>query len=164
MGKEYRDVVGYEGIYKVSNDGDIYNIKFDRKLSVDNSSKYPMITLSKNNNKKRHLIHRLVATAFIPNPDDKKQVNHINGVKDDNRLCNLEWVTASENITHAFREGLKTPSFKSKLKKEDVSNIKLLLAIGVKIKDISNLYMVSCRAIRDIKNKKTWESIKINIM
>ena len=68
-----------------------------------NGRGYANITLIKNGNKFKTVIHRLVAKAFIPNPENKPEVNHINGNKRDNRLDNLEWCTSSENRKHEFK-------------------------------------------------------------
>ena len=72
-------------------------------------------------------LHRLMALAFVPNPQNKPQVNHKNGVKVDNRPCNLEWVTLSENRQHAYDTGLQTPhSVWRKLSPETVKEIRSL--------------------------------------
>ncbi|MGJ1211954.1 NUMOD4 domain-containing protein [Sphingobacterium multivorum] len=67
---------------------------------------YPIVKISNQFGKKILKVHRLVAMAFIPNPDNKPQVNHINGVKTDNYTDNLEWVTGKENVTHGYQTGL----------------------------------------------------------
>lgn len=110
--EEWRDIKGYEGIYQVSNRGRVRRIvathttkPMMRKASLQGRG-YLGICLSKNGVTKRYIVSRLVAEAFIPNPDNKPEVNHINGIKTDNRAVNLEWVTVSENKLHAYRTGL----------------------------------------------------------
>jgi len=116
MTKEiYKDVVGYEGIYQVSNLGNVKRILLSRGVSKknnnfikpNNNKGYYYIRLTLNNKTKNFLVHRLVAQAFINNPNNYPFVNHINGIKNDNNANNLEWCTHSQNIRHAIEIGLK---------------------------------------------------------
>lgn len=101
--EEWKDVQGYEGLYQVSNTGQVRGVKRGKTLKPHKSKAgYLEVTLSKQNTFAYFLIHRLVAQAFIPNPEGKPQINHKNGVKTDNRLDNLEWSTRSENQRHRF--------------------------------------------------------------
>ena len=108
MDELWRDVKGYEGLYQVSNLGNVRHIKKDkaRKLRPNNRG-YIQVHFYKAGKYKKLLVHRLVAIAFIPNPLSKSSVNHINGDKTDNRVVNLEWCTVVENIHHAIETGLR---------------------------------------------------------
>ncbi|CNL44451.1 NUMOD4 motif [Yersinia enterocolitica] len=112
MTKEWRDVVGYEDHYKVSSQGEILGPRGLVLKGGINSRGYNYVILSKNNIQVNRVVHRLVAKAFLDNPKDKVDVNHLNGIKTDNRIENLEWATRSENIKHAYATGLAraTPS------------------------------------------------------
>lgn len=122
----WKQVLGYD-YYEISNTGLIRskdrivtdkNGKFLRlnksKLLRPRIGVYLMIGLNKEGVQKQFLIHRLVAEHFINRKGNKNQVNHKNGDKHDNRLENLEWVTPSENQRHAFKNGLKTPTWLGK--------------------------------------------------
>lgn len=112
MEKEiWKDVTGYEGLYQVSNLGKIISglpsrVIF-RKFSKNNKG-YLRVVFRKNYIAKTFSVHRLVAEAFIPNPENKLQVNHKNADKSDNRVTNLEWNTNAENMNHAISMGLGT--------------------------------------------------------
>jgi len=97
-------VKGYESYYLVSNLGDIWSIRNNRKLKPKlQSTGYYRITLSVNGSCKTFAVHRLVAEAFIPNCENKPTVNHINECKTDNQVENLEWATTLEQNTHGTR-------------------------------------------------------------
>lgn len=109
----WKDIPEYEGYYQVSNLGNVKSL-LDNKgrqreliLKLDTAAGYRQIALYKNGIMKRFKVHRLVVFAFYGM--SSLQVNHINGNKTDNRLCNLEYVTQSENMKHAYRLGLEKP-------------------------------------------------------
>jgi hypothetical protein len=104
----FKDIEGYEGLYQVSNLGNVksyHKYKEGKILSPGLKTEgYKYVHLHSGKN---FYIHRLVAQAFLPNPLNKPQVNHINGIKADNRLDNIEWATSSENRIHAYKTGLQ---------------------------------------------------------
>ncbi len=104
---EFKDIEGYEGIYQVSRHGYISNGRKPLKTYKINSGYQAVKLFDKDGVRKSVLLHRVVAQAFIPNPERKAEVNHINGIKTDNSVENLEWVTSSENKRHALDEGVK---------------------------------------------------------
>ena len=112
MKETWKDIAGYEGLYQISNLGNVrrMNGPARKTLAINiNRDGYETVHLS-NGKDKRFMVHRLVAQAFISNPGNKPQVNHIDGDKTNNSTKNLEWVTPSENVKHAFSIGLKLPT------------------------------------------------------
>ena len=105
LNEVYKDIVGFEGIYQVSNFGNVKNQHGKILKTYQINSGYLCLKLHDATGKRSgHLVHRLVATAFLDNP--KTEVNHIDGNKHNNTLTNLEWCTRSENIRHALDTGL----------------------------------------------------------
>lgn len=112
---------------------------------------------------KQRLVHRLVAEAFISNPEKKEQVNHIDGNKTNNAIANLEWVTAQENMDHAVKHNLNARGERqgnSKLKVFQIVEIKqLLIANRLSLAAIAREYNVGVSTIHDIKSCKQWKSV-----
>ncbi len=101
------DIIGYEGYYQVSPDGKIYSVRRGKYLKLNQKKNgYVHVELNKNGVSRTFRVHRIVAQAYIPNPDCKDTINHINCIKNDNRVENLEWATVSENTIHAYNNSL----------------------------------------------------------
>lgn len=122
MSEIWKDIKGYEGFYQVSNLGNVRSVdrvvkhprygerkekgRLLKPRKVSKNGRYLTVLLCKNGKQVNHRVHRLVAEAFIPNEYNKREVNHIDGNRENNRADNLEWVTREENMRHAFNTGL----------------------------------------------------------
>ena len=183
--EEWHDVVGWEGLYLVSNMGRVkslerkvktcgtkrnYTIRTVKehilKRSIDKTGYY-RVDLTINDKKENSLVHRLVAKAFIENPKNKPEVNHKNGIKTDSMVCNLEWATHKENMAHSFETGL-TPyrelgkgenAISAKLNNSQVIEIKTRLC-NETVKQIAKDFAFICEStISEIKAGRSWAHI-----
>jgi len=177
--EQWNDVVGYEGLYAVSNLGRVkslaravkYNknkkfqcIRKERILSQKISNGYCCVSLQVEKKKQFPLVHRLVAFAFISNPKNKPMVNHVSGNKKDNRHTEIEWSTAKENIHHArdFLNSYKGESGgKHKLTTEQVLEIR---EGYVKYRDgylieMSKKHGISISGVSKICRRESWKHI-----
>jgi len=160
----WKDIEGYVGLYKISNLGRVYSYRSKRCLTLPIGSQgYRVVALT--NNKIKHFkLHRLLAQTFINNPKDKPCVNHIDGVRHNNQLWNLEWCTYKENTRHAFDTGaMKNPSgegsSKSKLKDEDVLEIRKMYAEGELQSSLATRFNVTHSNISSIVLRKSWKHL-----
>jgi len=170
----WKDIDGYEGLYQVNNLGVVRSLQRRVKskrhgtfLTVNGRIMKNRITVSgyfysrlcKDCIHLNIYTHKIIAKAFIPNPENKPQVNHINGIKADNRIENLEWCTPKENVDHAFDTGLAPAGHrhhKSKITPTDLAQIKNMLSNGVCQTTIAHQFMVCKQTITNIKKKYTY--------
>jgi len=163
----WKPIVSYESYYEVSNLGNIKALsrivptsKGVRKTNerikkqVLNKSGYKYITLNVNKKVSTFSVHRLVAKAFIDNPSNKTEVNHIDGNKANNKKSNLEWVTALENTQHSFKIGHKSKRLKLSLDK--VIQIRYLFESGMKNAEIAKFLSIPRKEIWRVVKRKSW--------
>lgn len=164
----WKDILGFEGLsknYQVSNLGNVRkifkngNVKVKKKFILNNG--YEVAHLQINGKIGTRLVHRLVALAFIPNPENKPQVNHKNGIKTDNKADNLEWNTAKENTNHSFANKLQIPLLGSQNGTSKLTETQVLDIRKDKRKNIelAEYYNVSDSLICMIKKRKIWTHI-----
>lgn len=197
MKEKWKDIEGYEGKYMVSNCGLVksmqrkvtYNTKCNRRGKFNSQhticerimSQFKdsrgccAVSLYKNRQRKRFYVHRLVAQAFIPNPNNKPHINHKDCKPENNCVDNLEWVTPKENAQHASRNGLlvtteyqKSQTSKankgsghgySKLHEDDIPVIRRMRSEGMTYKNIASKFNVNRATIGYILRGKTWTHV-----
>lgn len=168
MEEFWKDIKDFEGLYQVSNLGNVKRLISKRVLSerlicrsIDRYG-YVKRALCKEGKMFFFTEHRLVATAFIENPENKATINHINGIKTNNRVENLEWNTQLENKQHAVSSGLTnlkgTKHPKCKLTEEQVLEIREI-GFSQTRTYLSKRYGVSRNNILGIINRKNWSHI-----
>lgn len=177
-------VEGYEGVYEINKVGQVRSTerviyksngatqKLKGKMLKThlNSSGYPVLRLSNLTNGKREMVrlHRLLAEHFIPNPEHKPEVNHIDGNKANFTLSNLEWVTPKENRKHAWDAGLRTRKHlpihygenkvNAKLTRYKVKEMKKLRMTGLSYSEIAKLFSVSKKTAMNAIKNITWKT------
>lgn len=156
-------VIPFAKYYRITTQGDVYSKKSPDKKMIPIVMKCGYLRLKlkcDDGITKSFLVHRLVALTFLSNPQNKKFVNHLNGIKTDNRLENLEWCTARENQLHAYQTGLKSSSGENNsrniLKEDQVIEIYYKLMNGARVCDIAKEYNLSTSSVNSIKSKSNW--------
>lgn len=167
MEEVWRDIKDYEGLYQISSLGRVKSFKGKTsKIMIGNTNNrgYYLVGLRKDGKRKMFLRHRLVAQAFIPNPNNLPQVNHIDGNKSNNTLKNLEWVNQSENEKHAIKHNLRKPWLNeqnpmSKLKKCQVYFIRRTLRKEFSSKELADMFKITFGSIDKIGRRENWANI-----
>ena len=160
-GETWKTIPGFPR-YMVSDQGRVFSgVRSCRFLSQTLTPQgYPYVSLMLDGKAHKTTVHKLVAKAFVSNPECHSVINHKNGIKHDNRSCNLEWCTYGENNDHARDTGLANSfgetHYAAKLSESDVREIRELLKRGVYHKDIASKFGVNRQQITKIANGQAW--------
>jgi hypothetical protein len=160
---DWHPVIGFEDRYEVSRYGSIRNFRSGKEVKgCPNSKGYLNVTLYFDGGRESHHIHRLVAKAFLSNPDSMAFMNHDDLNKTNNLWSNLEWMTPKGNSQHASQnEAMPRGEINgtSKLTADEVLSIRQHLTTGCTKTSIAEIYGVSRKLILDIQNKKVWKHV-----
>lgn len=154
-------VVGYEGLYSVDESGNVYSTRYGRLKPQEKNGGYQYVNLWSCGTRRHAYIHRLVAEAFIPNPDNLPEVNHKDCDKTNNHVNNLEWCDRHWNLQHSYDNGLKRIGENhgsAKLTEDDVREIRALRgkASG---KEISKMFGIAQCTVSAIQLYRIWKGV-----
>jgi hypothetical protein len=160
----------FKDFYKVSTLGRVKSIRNGKERLMSQTLGnwgYVSVKFTNKEHKKNLYVHKVLAQTFLLNPKNKPQVNHINGIKTDNRIGNLEWVTFSENSLHSVRTGLSKTQIgengpRAVLKNEDVIKIREMRANGISQNAISKKYKITASNVHMIVSGKSWKNLPLS--
>jgi len=180
----FKDVAGYEGLYAVNEMGEVWSYEKISPIGVhggevkrgghllkpmraNQRTTHQRVILTKEGKRKQYLVHRLVAQAFIPNPDKLPFINHKDCNPENNHASNLEWCSAKQNSIHAYQNGRWTPpnqqgakNANSKLTEKDVIEIRKLHGEVKNCAEIARRFSVNPKTINMIVRGTRWQNIK----
>lgn len=159
MQEEWRAVSGWEDMYEVSNLGRVRSIKKKGLIIASFVEKDGYIVVSLKSPRFIKKLHRLVAIAFIPNPENKPQVNHIDSNRSNNYVSNLEWVTPKENTQHSLKVGRISAGEKHYAAKLNNKIVVEIRESKLKTSELAKKYNVSWGTIDSVRNGLTWKNI-----
>ena len=156
---KWKDIVGYENEYQINQFGEIRTLKDSPKLKkydvlkpqISKRNGYVYQMLYKNGKEKLLRVHRLVAMAFLPNSNNLPQVNHKDGNKQNNSVDNLEWCEQSDNMKHAYKNGLQIPSENQRKAIINTNKLKQKKVCQIKDGEVINTFSGISEASRQTK-------------
>lgn len=149
----WRKVYGFDD-YLCNEQGEIYSLKRNRILKGRSMKGYRRVVLMKDGKTIDALVHRLIAQTFIPNPENKPEVNHKDGNKKNNSVFNLEWCTHKENVHHAMKTGLKNDR---KVSDEKLKEIRRLISEGKRNTEIEKITGIPRKTVSNIRIGKYYK-------
>lgn len=175
MKEIWKPIEGYVGDYEVSNLGKVKSLKHskikilvNRKTKITNNYTCMSVRLFKNKTSKNKTVHRLVAEAFIPNPENKPFTNHIDNNPSNNNVSNLEWCTQKENMGHAAKQGRMSTELHKKMCLRGINhhNCKLrnsdvldIIKSTSSTLELSIKYNISRKYVNTLQRRETWKHV-----
>ena len=156
-----KDIKGYEGLYAITEDGQVWSYRRNKYLKQQQARNYLSIELHKDNNRKNYFIHRLVAETYIPNPHNLPEVNHIDENKYNNCVDNLEWVSHKDNMNHGTQKERASTKCKKRIRCIETDTVYNSTKEAAEALDIKAPNITAClKGRQKTSGKYHWEYVK----
>lgn len=156
-----KDIKGYEGLYAITEDGQVWSYRRNKYLKQQQARNYLSIELHKDNNRKNYFIHRLVAETYIPNPHNLPEVNHIDENKYNNCVDNLEWISHKDNMNHGTQKERASTKCKKRIRCIETDTVYNSTKEAAEALDIKAPNITAClKGRQKTSGKYHWEYVE----